>query len=1099
MGDDIVGILQRVAKSFPSFRDTSSDAKASQLRSPDLLLRSVSQETVADSNSDVVVARALFGDEEAASPVALDDAMRSAPLSPEPLLDYLHRSACGGHPVLLRITYATVMGFLTWRDLRMPALVAERVRALLLGALADLAPVAYGLSARVAASLAGLEHAESGGGGACEGRWGAACNARASDVRGADAEDADIRVLLSATMHAAASTARTPGTASAAVPDDISLPYTPELESKLFAHTPADRAALLARESLRDRTLGIFRAYRDIGSSFSAASWPEFIAGLPSEVSKIRPLLFPSNTPWFARLLLHELELFHAHELLGGPAVASDARLAACNGSDGKLQQLAERLSGRDAAPSSEPPTALRRMFSDAASGRAGLEEDRLPLGGLTLSERPSPSPAGVSLLPPPPQQLQPRGGGVDLLQQRLQGRWSSGPPRSPAEVHSASAGQSTRAALAPRDVSPRVAAVQAPPISGLLPAPPEIKSRPRARREPLFDGSLRASAAASFTSSSRREAPTGTASGMQAEGQALSASVAVVDGLRLRGACRFVVLLVLLLDDLHLCLALRLRVSAELRRSTTSSSMRAALAERCEQSLLPHAHRSRAHAQVLAALDLAPLIVAAQSAFRSDAVAACGDFREALLSVDCFACLRMAASSRCLASVVPWVSQYIGTAAQTVPVDSHSGLREAHRLLVVIATEAQRTLLCPPRASTAAPDAERDDDIMADSAAKVVRNGMAPCVALTIVAMVEHLSSTMSDAMPPTQRCVPADALSTSGYGDERSASVDTDGIDGSAELVGHRFLAESCPSLRSLHEFVRRRAATTSVRSREVATASNAPCSSPLAHAGDVAARTRSMTTPSKVRPLAGNDVESHSAPVTPMVLHASSADAELVAIASPAPTLLHSGDASRPLVPSPRMPLLSPRKIQPTLLSSVGPRGESESIAQTKNSSVAPLTHATASTSAAAPHLLSGLLDPTFQAELNERFYRQYPHHRRLVYALAEASAAAAVKKARQSCSLPSGVLVHDPSGTLAAACEIAGARTSAAIRSLFADVAAGDDEGAAADTHAHDPEDVQRSVERGIVLNLCTHETEARVRQILQQRSAERPSDAPLALV
>ena len=1088
MGDDIVGILRRVAKSFPSLRDSSSDAKVSQFRSPDLLLRSVSQDTLQDSDSDVVVARALFGDEEA---VASDDVMRSAPHSPsEPLLDYLHRSACDGHPVLLRITYATVTGFLMWRDLRMPALVAERVRALLLGALADLAPVAYGLSARVAASLAGIEHADSGSGVACDDRWGAACRARASDVRGADAEDADIRVLLSATMHAAASTAGTPGSASAAVPDDISLPYTPELESKLFAHTPADRAALLARESLRDRTLGIFRAYRAIGSSFSAASWPEFIAGLPSEVAKLRPLLFPSNAPWFARLLLHELELFHAHELLGGPAVASDARLAACNGSDGKLQQLAERLSvgGRDAAPAFGPPTALRRMFSDTASGRAGLAEDRFPLDGLTPSERSTPSHAGASLMPPPPQQLQPRGGGVDLLQQRLQGRWSSGPPRNPAEVNSVSVGQSVRAALTPRDVPPRVTAGQAPPISGPLPAPQEVKSRPRARREPLFDASLRASAAASVPSSSRREAATGTASGMQAEGQALAASVAVVDALRLRGACRFVILLVLLLDDLHLCLALRLRVSAELRRSTTTSSMRAVLAERCEQSLLPHAHRSRAHAQVLAALDLAPLIVAAQSAFRSDAVAACGDFREALLSVDCLTCLRMAASNRCLASVVPWVSQYVYTAAQTVPVDAHSGLRETHRLLVEIAAEAQCTLLFPFRVSTAAPDAGINDDKMAASAATVVRNGMAPCVAFAIVAMVEHLSNTMPDSLPPARRCVSADALRSSGCGDKGRASSDTDGIDGSAELIGHRFLAESCPSLRSLHEFVRRRAATTFFRSSEVATASNAPCCTPVAHAGDVAASSRSLTTPSKSRPLAGNDVESHSAPATPMVLYASSTDAELAAVASPDPTLLLSGDAS--FVSSPRMPLLSPRKIQPTLLSSVGPRGEGDGITQTKNGSVAPLTRATASVAAAA-----GLLDPTFRADLNERFYRQHPHHRRLVYALAEASAAAAVKKARQSCSLPSGVLVNDPGALSAAASEIALARTSAAIRSLFADVAAGDCEGALADTHAVDPEAVQRNVERGIVLNLCAHETEARVRQILQQR----PADASFALV
>lgn len=1158
----IVALLERVSRSLPSTGLSAGDVAPAQFRSPDLLLRSASRESAEGFalSDDGAVARALFGDEPPGSPPRSPAAERSAAVPPPPpgeLLVHLHRAAREGRPALLRFTYSVVLGLLARGDLRVPAPLAARTRSLLLGALADLAPVASGMSARIAGSLVGLEKL-AGSGSGTSAQWDAACRARVDDARlggAGEGEDADIRVLLASTMRAVSAAA--PALRAPAVPNDISLPFSPEHESKLHAHTPADRAAHGAREALRDRILGIMRGYRDIGSSFSAATWPEFLHALPAAAAALRPLLLPSNAAWFARLLLGELELFHAHELLGGPAVASDARLLACDRSDGRLQQLAERLAGGaawggqpsmadDAAPADAAPTAtgaaLRELFESVAKGGVLQAEEREPRRPASTHPRaPQPRPpawGSPGAVAPMSASTTTPATGPDLLQQRVQGSWSHGPPKIPGGAAPAAPGLGARPAAKVNH-----AASAAPPSQQqqqLLPqgspqGAPVDAQRPRSRREPLQDGSLRASAPVSASSRGGSRDAAAAAAAARVEGQSLAASIAVADALRLRGACRFFVLVVLLLDNLHVTAALRLRISAELRRSAHAADVFSMLVERCERSLLPHAHRSRAHAQVLAALDLAPLIVAAQSAFRSDAVATFDDFRGAPLSVDCAACLRAAAADECLAAVVPWVSQFVATAAYSVPLGLHDGLRSAHELLVCIASEAQLRLL-PHKGP---PAAEEDTKLAGDRTCLVGR--ISPCVAVAIVATVEDLCSNpavAAIAVPvpfgvasriESQPTLPRAVLNADG-GEDGTARIDS-----SHALIGHRFLVEACPSLRPLHELVRQRAAAAASLSAGVAGVFRGLSSQtpppPLAAPSPAIV----FSTPSKSRPLltvaesplASLEVSSAGAPQLPSFEELSDALHSPAAPPARTPAILprvHSFDSAAgsscpPLLSSARRQVSAPsaRKIQPTLLSGpyvstssiagagsrsgalirIGPGGVQQNRADVDvGGSVAEVEGVVAG-SAGGP-----LMDPGFRAELSERFFRLHPHFRRLVQSLAEAAAVGALRHARAAASrvaesrqppaASQGEAADVSSSALASeALRLAALRAAAAARCLFSFV-----EGAnAVDTlpvppsqaalDASQPAPLADEAELGAVVSrLCVQEAHARVLQLVR---------------
>lgn len=1022
---DIVSVLERVSKSIPTIKVDS------QFRSPDLLLRSVSKDTVGFSApDDGAVVRALFADDRGVQ--------ESPTLSPDRfLIPYLHKVAREGQPSLLRFTYALIRVLLSegGGDLEEPPVGPRCTRRLMLDALADLAPVAAGLSARMAASF---EHVTGGA-------WEEACRARQSDARvGADAEDADIRVLLSSSADIAGGARR-----SLAFPDDISQPYSVERDSKLLAHTPADHAAFQARESLRKKALALVDAYRGIGTSFVATTWPELLQRLPAEIAEMRALLLPCNAPWFSRLLLFELELFHAHELLGGAAL-TDPRLLRCESGDGRLQQLSERLSG-------ESPV--------------GISGD--PVRDLILA---SCAPFVAQAAAP---STEPSKG--DLLERRMQGAWRSkvslaqslapkeavaSPAPAPPGVRSLDG--STRAGSTHQKEKDSVHAWTPSQAPGLRPHDSAAGVRHSApKRAQLHDGSNRAG---------RGIAPAGSAGGQsvaRSEGPTLESCMAVVEALRLRGACRFFVLIVLLLDSHHVAAAFRTRVAAELRRCSQSDGVQSTLKHRCESSLLPLSHRSRAHAQVLAALDLAPLIVATKSAFKSDAMEAWADFKATPLSVDCAACLQHAASDGCLVTVVPWVCQYVLTTSRCVPVDQHGALQETYALLLSLAADAQQELL---------PSSTDPATMSLASDTPLAKSRFSPCVALVMIAAVEDLVGQLdiNVAHVATERpCLRRNVA---------SASVQ---LDTSNTFIGHRFLVEACPSLRPLHELLRRRALAAQQRVR----------------LGDTTAQSQTtvmLSTPNKSRAessvIAQCKVEHDSSGITDC------RDNPL--------TVLVEQDTSSQIGASLecRLPPLSPPHLASTRYTKDPPvaaspekllRQTSAPARKIQLTLLAPLHGSAPLPSFGSPviedhsraHDKSGLADPSFQNKLAHKFYEKFKHLRRVVQALAECSAEMSVFQARRLHKHDSQLLVTNAAEGLAqqnALSDVVGwaaSRAAAAVRIMFSHdfVSSKDLTDDLRSSTARASDAVQEETERSIVTNLCVQEAELRTRALMRPQS------------
>ena len=141
----------------------------------------------------------------------------------------------------------------------------------------------------------------------------------------AEAEDHDIRLLLDAAVGGGGNTAAGASAAASFAPRgygnsgpaDLSMPFRGDVDSRNLNRGVADIKAFTAREALRDAFMELLRDYRDIGTSFSARSWPEFVGGVGDRLAGMATLLSPLSAPMFVRLFVHELDLFVGHDVLG--------------------------------------------------------------------------------------------------------------------------------------------------------------------------------------------------------------------------------------------------------------------------------------------------------------------------------------------------------------------------------------------------------------------------------------------------------------------------------------------------------------------------------------------------------------------------------------------------------------------------------------------------------------------------------------------------------------------------------------------------------------------------------------------------------------
>ena len=182
-------------------------------------------------------------------------------------------------------------------------------------------------------------------------------------------------------------------------PSDLSLPFDPRTDSRnLLRGSAVEARAYTTREALRDLLLNALRDYRDVGRSFAARSWPEFVATLASTAASMRSALSsaPSAAPMLARLILHELNLFAAHDVLGAGADAAAAETAAA------ASTVAESQTARREQPVHLSASARAGVSRAAVRDAARVERLSRRLAGSDKPDAsPSPGPPALSAAAP--------------------------------------------------------------------------------------------------------------------------------------------------------------------------------------------------------------------------------------------------------------------------------------------------------------------------------------------------------------------------------------------------------------------------------------------------------------------------------------------------------------------------------------------------------------------------------------------------------------------------------------------------------------------------------------------------------------------------
>jgi hypothetical protein len=1033
MAEEMIPLLETIARTV--LLDITGSLASTPFRSP-ALSKTMTTPRLRAESSDEGLARDLFGGDGARR----GESGVGLPSFPRSSFALRLRSMClAGEPRLLTVTYAAVVaalraatdcGKVAKSDSPPQGIDFETL-------LIELDGVFSGFSSRMLRDLNGVASSIP--------------EAIAARSPATDAEDEDLRRLvtsaITASVHSVSgrldpsAPAQLPP-ATLSLPHDISLRFTPELESKLHARSPADLLAFRAREQLRDRTFAVFRAYRDIGSSLQAQSWPEFAAGLPAQVMTLRPLILACNAAWFARLLIAELELFHSYELLGGPMLTGIAGAGATAGrssdiaSANRIHQLAERLDGTawTAPPTTTASMALECTFVGSSASSDPVFRSAVAAGGSTRESVASMA-AGVELRPVASDKermliermagtANVAGGGrtpigsVQSDQQRAarsrvaSGAWQHGPPLhashtrlpvlasqgspspSPVSVDEVAAAGAA-GPKASRKMDERLPGGQAGSRRRVVPDDggvrgmlgQEVWGAPQRTAQPFSGASARHGVGR--TPQSGSSAAGGLGPG--AEEQALSAALLIADTLKLQGSVRLITLLVVLLDSSSVSAALRLAAASALTRTADGPHVISDLSDKCERSLLLHVHRSRALAQVVAALDYSALLASTQSAFHSDLQVTCKDLLLASPSVDCSSVLQRAAQSQCLSAVVPWVCSYVSCALRCVPLSVHVGLQTVVRLLLGIASEAQSSLLSA-RVSSSADASPAEGETAQSLLGRTCR--VTSGAALALFACVEELCH-----HPAVLGGLP---LSESPVLQQQPQAWEAGGsglqcVDLQPDLIGHRFLVECSARLRALHEQARK-AATLWRRSGDTI---RARCSgSGHDSVSGNAVQGYGFKTPSKNRTSAGAAlVPSDASPLAPIaspeqstgtVQSTNTEDACVSTQDAPSgpvttPHRLNLGEDHSRLLPQSPAPVTSSRKIRPVLLhATAASKGEGGN--NTSLPSPVPAT-----TRAQQLALLTG---PSFQSSLISSYFSCFPHLQRLCGSLAEAAAVEAL---------------------------------------------------------------------------------------------------------